>query len=95
MSSLMPVFHMSFNHIQSQFACAAVLRRLLRELEGGTLARPPMPSPNTPPQEAAEKLAVATSHPTWMVLRWLQRLGQAETLLLLEHNNRSLATLQP
>ncbi len=71
-------------------SCAAVLRRLLREQEAGTLPEPPMPTTDTPLEGAADMLGVATSHPTWMVLRWLQRWGQQETLSLLEHNNRCL-----
>lgn len=70
-------------------SCAAVLRRLLREQEQGTLPEPPMPDASTPPDKAAEMLAVATSHPTWMVARWLQRWGQQEAMRLLAHNNRS------
>lgn len=70
-------------------ACAAVLRRLLREQEQGTLPDPPLPDTSTPQDTAAEMLAVATSHPTWMVKRWLQRWGQQETMSLLTHNNRS------
>lgn len=69
--------------------CAAVLRRLLREQELGTLPDPPLPDTSTPQDTAAEMLAVATSHPTWMVKRWLQRWGQQETMSLLAHNNRS------
>lgn len=67
----------------------AVLRRLLREQVAGTLPEPPLPDANTPQDKAAEVLAVATSHPTWMVARWLQRWGQQETMSLLAHNNRS------
>lgn len=48
-----------------------------------------MPDTSTPQDKAAEMLAVATSHPTWMVKRWLQRWGQQETMTLLAHNNRS------
>lgn len=69
-------------------SCAAVLRRLLREQEQGTLPEPPLPDTSTPQGKAAEMLAVATSHPTWMVKRWLQRWGQQETMNLLAHNNR-------
>lgn len=67
----------------------AVLRRLLREKEAGTLPEPPLPSADTANEQAADMLAVATSHPTWIVQRWLQRFGQQETLSLLHHNNRS------
>lgn len=67
---------------------AAVLRSLLQGLKEGTLARPPLPTPGMSPVEAAERLAVAASHPTWVVFRWLQRWGQDETVKLLDYNNR-------
>ncbi len=38
---------------------------------------------------AAERLAILRSHPTWMVERWLARLGEEQTIALLEANNRS------
>ena len=66
----------------------AVLRRLIREQEAGTLPEPPLPSADTPLEQAADMMAVATSHPTWMVQRWLRRWGQKDTLALLRHNNR-------
>jgi 16S rRNA (cytosine967-C5)-methyltransferase len=37
----------------------------------------------------AERLGVLHSHPTWMVERWLSRLGEPTTLALLEANNRT------
>jgi hypothetical protein len=37
---------------------------------------------------AVDALAVATSHPTWMVARWAPRFGPAATLALLQANNR-------
>ncbi|HKV04555.1 MAG TPA: 16S rRNA (cytosine(967)-C(5))-methyltransferase RsmB [Candidatus Acidoferrales bacterium] len=37
---------------------------------------------------AAERLGILHSHPTWMVERWLVRFGEAETIALLEANNR-------
>ncbi len=37
---------------------------------------------------AGERLAILHSHPTWMVERWLARLGEARTIALLEANNR-------
>src|SRR5579863_3485701 len=41
------------------------------------------------PQNAApaERLGIVHSHPTWMVERWLARLGEARTIALLEANN--------
>lgn len=37
----------------------------------------------------AERLAILHSHPTWMVERWLARLGPATTEALLDANNRT------
>jgi len=47
----------------------------------------------------AEELATRHSHPTWLVERWLARLGEAATVALLEANNErprlTCALLQP
>jgi 16S rRNA (cytosine967-C5)-methyltransferase len=37
----------------------------------------------------AERLALLHSHPTWMVERWLARLGEARTVALVGANNRA------
>jgi 16S rRNA (cytosine967-C5)-methyltransferase len=37
----------------------------------------------------AERLAILDSHPTWMVKRWLARFGEAQTIALMEANNRA------
>jgi 16S rRNA (cytosine967-C5)-methyltransferase len=37
----------------------------------------------------AERLGTLHSHPSWMVERWLQRLGEQQTIALLEANNRA------
>jgi 16S rRNA (cytosine967-C5)-methyltransferase len=57
----------------------AVLRRLDRE--HGTLSLPA-------PAEMASALALAGSHPRWLVARWLERFGADETRRLLDANNR-------
>ncbi|GMQ80655.1 MAG: 16S rRNA (cytosine(967)-C(5))-methyltransferase RsmB [Rhodothermia bacterium] len=55
-----------------------ILRRTIRE-------RNSLPAPTgTGPVDA---LAIAHSHPTWMVERWFDRLGESKTVDLLEHNN--------
>ena len=72
---------------------AAVLRTLLRQNDAGELAQPPLPTSETPLPEAADQLGVATSHPTWIVLRWLHRWGLADTLACLTHNNRQASTI--
>ena len=37
----------------------------------------------------ADRLGILHSHPTWMVERWLARLGEAQSVALLEANNRT------
>ena len=56
----------------------AVLRRLDREGEAA-----PLESPADP----IDALAMAESHPRWLVARWVARWGEAETRRLLEANN--------
>ncbi len=56
----------------------AVLRRLSRTAT----------SPAETPNGSAAQLAEAYSHPLWLVERWLERYGAAETELLLQWNNR-------
>jgi 16S rRNA (cytosine967-C5)-methyltransferase len=60
----------------------AVLRRLIEESK--------QPAETLLPQSAppAERLAIIHSHPTWMVKRWLARMGDYRTTTLLEANNR-------
>jgi 16S rRNA (cytosine967-C5)-methyltransferase len=57
----------------------AVLRRLDREREGLVI-----PTPSDP----IDALALAGSHPKWIVARWVARWGLAETDQLLDANNR-------
>jgi 16S rRNA (cytosine967-C5)-methyltransferase len=61
----------------------AVLRRAANE------ARVPAEEfvPQTTP--LAERLSILHSHPTWLVERWLARLGEEQTIALLEANNRA------
>jgi 16S rRNA (cytosine967-C5)-methyltransferase len=60
----------------------AVLRRASNDAR--------VPAAGFVPQDTpiAERLAILHSHPTWMVERWLKRLGEEQTVLLLEANNR-------
>jgi len=61
----------------------AVLRRLAAATEAGEMAEP------------TSELAASYSHPSWLVERWLDRLGHENTEALLEHNNtRAPLTLQ-
>ncbi len=55
-----------------------VLRALLRQIDR-------LPEPDT--GRPARDLAVRHSHPTWIVTRWLDRWGEAETTALLERDN--------
>jgi 16S rRNA (cytosine967-C5)-methyltransferase len=60
----------------------AVLRRLDREGGGGeqTLT-------TDAPADPIDALALAESHPRWLVARWVARWGEAETRALLQANN--------
>jgi len=63
----------------------AVLRRLIR-----------MPPPVDLAKPTAERLAQAYSHPLWLVTRWLERYGAADTERLLGWNNtRPRLVVQP
>jgi 16S rRNA (cytosine967-C5)-methyltransferase len=57
----------------------AVLRTIIRNIDGIRY-----PDPN---EDLVQYLAVYYSHPTWIVKRWLARLGREETEKLLEANN--------
>jgi len=50
-----------------------------------------LPAQNLLPQDtpAAERLGILHSHPTWMVERWLARLGEQQTIAQLEADNRT------
>ncbi len=58
----------------------AVLRRATRE---------PHYDPTTGVDSAAERLAIETSHPLWLIERWTSALGLAETAALARANNES------
>ena len=53
----------------------------------GTLPAPEV-APGAGLKERAAMLAIAASHPVWMVERWVQRYGEAETVKLLAADNR-------
>jgi 16S rRNA (cytosine967-C5)-methyltransferase len=61
----------------------AVLRKIAAD------AKSPADTFLLPGMSAAERLAILHSHPTWMVTRWLARFGEAQTIPLLEANNRA------
>ena len=60
----------------------AVLRRLSEE------APSPVENLLPPGLEAADRLGILHSHPTWLVARWLARFGEPQTIALLEADNR-------
>lgn len=62
----------------------AMLRRAARDPQLRSAAEPLLPA-DLP---AAERLAMALSHPTWLVERWLARFGETTTRALLEADNR-------
>ncbi len=59
----------------------AVLRRVDRERADASALTPAVPA------DPIDALAQATSHPRWLVARWVQRWGVAEARTLLERNN--------
>jgi 16S rRNA (cytosine967-C5)-methyltransferase len=59
----------------------AVLRRASNE------ARVPAEKFVAPDAPIAARLGILHSHPTWMVERWLARVGEQQTIALLEANN--------
>jgi 16S rRNA (cytosine967-C5)-methyltransferase len=59
----------------------AVLRKMLREGLKDT-------DPETAIPSRISALAVAYSHPEWLVARWMDRLGDENTVALLKANNR-------
>ena len=58
----------------------AVLRNILRQKERFA---PPLSL-----EDPVSNIAVNTSHPNWLVKRWIRRLGEEGALLLAEANNR-------
>ncbi len=60
----------------------AVLRKILKE-------QSELPDPEHEIPERIEALAIAFSHPRWLVERWHRRLGDDATRALLEADNRS------
>lgn len=72
-----------FGHQGTAGLVNGVLRNLLRQIDTLTL-----PDATT---HAAAHLAVAYSHPEWLVTRWLQRYGWERTRALCEVNNRPAA----
>lgn len=59
----------------------AVLRRVDRERSDETATTPKLPA------DPVAALALATSHPQWLVQRWVERWGLLDARTLLERNN--------
>ena len=68
-------------------SCLTACRNVARQLASGELPQPPAPAKGMSPQQAAEALAVGSSHPTWLVQGWLEQYGPAATMALTKHNN--------
>jgi 16S rRNA (cytosine967-C5)-methyltransferase len=68
-------------------SAAALVNAVLRRAAGeANVPAEKLLAPDLPP---AERLGILHSHASWMVERWLARLGQARTIALLEANNRA------
>jgi len=65
-----------------------VLRTLLRCVDDGRLPRPPPPAPDCSVGVLADAMGIATSHPTWLVKKWLTEFGKKNTMALLQHDNK-------
>jgi len=65
-----------------------VLRTLLRCIDDGQIPRPPPPAPDCSVGVLADAMGVATSHPTWLVKKWLTEFGKKDTMALLQHDNK-------
>lgn len=68
-----------FGHRGTAGLVNAVLRSFLR---GGGRIPPP------PGEDRVVRIAIETSHPEWMIQRWVDRFGEAEARRLAEANNR-------
>ena len=64
-----------------------MLRNAARRRTAGTLPEPKLAPETASLEERADCLGVLHSHPTWLVQRWLERWGDAETADLLAWNN--------
>ncbi len=65
-----------------------VLRTLLRCVDDGQVPRPPPPASDCSVGVLADAMGVATSHPTWLVKKWLTEFGKKDTMALLQHDNK-------
>ena len=68
-------------------SAASLVNAVLRKIESE--ARSPLEKYLAHGMAPAERLAILSSHPAWMVERWLARFGETQTIALLEANNRA------
>jgi len=66
----------------------AVVRNLARAMEAGDAPAPRPPPKGASGAEVLGAIADATSHPDWLVRRWVARLGAREAVRLMHANNR-------
>lgn len=78
-------------HLVCGMLSAGVLRNVARMRASNSVPSPSEEAGGS----AADALATAASHPTWMVERWLQRYGRDGTMQLLAANNRCAAQPAP
>ena len=71
-------------------SAAGLVNAVLRALAGssGSMGPPADPGPSGPRAEQLRHLAVAGSHPEWLVARWLDRLGYLAARRWIEFNNQ-------
>ena len=69
-------------------SAAGLVNAVLRRAAEPGFAGAPLDSMVPPSLPLAERLAILHSHPEWLVQRWLARWGEADTIALLESNNR-------
>lgn len=70
-------------------SAAGLVNAVLRRAAEPGFARAPLESMIPVSLSVAERLAILHSHPSWLVEKWLARWGEADTVALLEANNRA------
>jgi 16S rRNA (cytosine967-C5)-methyltransferase len=70
----------------------AILRKIAKEQGPGKTPTEVVASALPGDVSASERLGIVTSHPTWMVERWLRMFGKDRTRALLDHDNRAPST---
>lgn len=65
-----------------------LLRALQRARDEKSVPKLPSPSRGDSLDQMADKIALASSHPTWLVSRWIGKWGPKETFAMVSANNR-------